>query len=237
MPLDKANGVKPEDSSSKGNDILTSHGNAHVQTAKAKLADLSQNGIPAVNGLSSADNSTRDNSHDIPSSPPSSSPPPPIAIVGMSMRLPGGVNCAEDLWKLLVEKKDGHCHIPDSRYSINAYDNLPGALSSNGPHSGYFLPEDPAYFDADFFSISGDEAARLDPQQRLLLEVIWECMENGGQTSWRGKDIGCFVGVFAEDWLEIMTKDVGSTDRYNVLSRDFALSNRISYEYDLKGPR
>lgn len=38
----------------------------------------------------------------------------------------------------------------------------------------------------------------LDPQGRLLLEVVYECMQNAGQTEWRGKDIGCFVGVFGE---------------------------------------
>ncbi|KAL4871863.1 thiolase-like protein [Aspergillus spectabilis] len=134
----------------------------------------------------------------------------PIAIVGMAMRLPGGVRTEKAFWDMIVEKRDG----------------------------GYFLQEDPAEFDAGFFGISNYEAARLDPQQRLLLEVVWECMEGAGQKDWQGKNIGCYVGVFGEDWLDMSSKDTQQVDRFHVLGTgNFALSNRISYEYDLTGPR
>jgi acyl transferase domain-containing protein len=60
----------------------------------------------------------------------------------------------------------------------------------------------------------------------------------GGQRNWRGKNIGCFVGVFGEDWLEMSTKDVQVIDTLHAMStRDFVLANRLSYEYDLQGPR
>ncbi|KAK2758837.1 Type I Iterative PKS [Arachnomyces sp. PD_36] len=227
VPLAEVNGVATKDSGDSG--TLKPNGYTHEPVTGAKCAnrdDRGGNEIPTSYDVPSTDGLAGGNYDDA---------PPPIAIVGMAMRLPGGVSSAEDLWELLIEKKDGHCPVPDSRYSINAYDGPPGSRSK-GPESGYFLREDPAYFDTEFFSINEMEAAKLDPQQRLLLEVVWECMENGGQTSWRGKDIGCYVGVFAEDWLEMMTKDVVHTDRHNVPARDFALSNRVSYEYDLKGP-
>lgn len=163
--------------------------------------------------------------------------PFPIAIVGMGMRLPGGVNSAESFWEMLVNKKDGHCEVPATRYNIDAFwgPSEPGTVKSR---HGYFLEDNIANVDRSFFSMTKTEAARLDPQQRLLLEVVWECMENGGQTEWRGKNIGCFIGVFGEDWLEISTKDVQRIDRFHALSTgDFAISNRLSYEYDLQGPR
>lgn len=88
-----------------------------------------------------------------------------------------------------------------------------------------------------FFSTGKAEAAKLDLQQQLLLEVIWECMENGGQTGWQGKNIGCYVGAFGEDWLELRIKDTQDIDRfYTVGAGDYAISNRVSYEYDLGGP-
>ncbi|UKZ81348.1 putative PKS-like protein biosynthetic cluster [Trichoderma virens FT-333] len=86
--------------------------------------------------------------------------------------------------------------------------------------------------------MSKAEVEKLDPQHRLLLEVIWECMENGGQKNWRGRNIGCYVGVFGEDWLDLYAKDPQHLGTHRILTGgDFALSNRASYEYDLKGPR
>jgi acyl transferase domain-containing protein len=161
----------------------------------------------------------------------------PIAIVGMAVRLPGGVNTTEKFWDMLINKRDGHCRVPKTRYAAEAFYDAtrPGTVKTC---HGYFLQEDIGYIDRSFFSMSKTEAAKLDPQQRLLLEVVWECMESGGQTNWRGQSIGCYVGVFGEDWLEMSSKDTQHMDRFHVVSAgDFALSNRVSYEYDLRGPR
>lgn len=86
--------------------------------------------------------------------------------------------------------------------------------------------------------MSRSEISQLDPQQKLLLEVVYECMESAGQSNWRGSKVGCYVGVFGEDWLDLCNKDTQSFDMYRISGTgDFAISNRISYEYDLKGPR
>lgn len=78
----------------------------------------------------------------------------------------------------------------------------------------------------------------MDPQQRMLLEVVWECMENAGQIGWQGTDMGCYVGTFGESWLDITSRDLQRPWDGQVNSTmDFALANRVSYEYDLKGPR
>lgn len=163
--------------------------------------------------------------------------PFPIAVVGMAVRLPGGANTTEKFWDMLVNKKDGHCKVPETRYGADAFYNAtrPGTVKTR---HGYFLQEDIGCIDRSFFSMSKTEAEKLDPQQRMLLEVVWECMESGGQANWRGQSIGCYVGVFGEDWLEMSSKDTQHMDRFHVVSAgDFALSNRISYEYDLRGPR
>ena len=51
-------------------------------------------------------------------------------------------------------------------------------------------------FDAQFFSISKQEAIAMDPQQRQLLEVVYECLENAGISlqALSGAPVGCFVG-------------------------------------------
>ncbi|EFE44178.1 polyketide synthase, putative [Trichophyton verrucosum HKI 0517] len=162
--------------------------------------------------------------------------PPPIAIVGMGMRLPGGITSAEEFWDFLVSKGDARSKIPESRFNIDAFYNSskPGSVRTE---YGYFLNQDLAHIDTSFFSMVKYEAERLDPQQRLLLEVVWECLESAGVTGWRGKDIGCFVGSFGEDWLDMSSKDTQDINRVRAIGAgDFALANRVSYEYDLKGP-
>lgn len=164
--------------------------------------------------------------------------PPPIAIVGIGLRLSGGVSTPDDFWQMLINKQSGHCRVPSDRYNVEAYhdERLRRHVATD---SGYFLRDtNLKSFDAGFFSMAATEVQHLDPQQRLLLEVTWECMEGAGQTNWRGKDIGCYVGSFGEDWHNITGRDAELSGVWCTPGAgDFALSNRISYEYDLKGPR
>ncbi|KNG88285.1 hypothetical protein ANOM_002507 [Aspergillus nomiae NRRL 13137] len=161
---------------------------------------------------------------------------PLVAIVGMAMRLPGGVRTTEDFWQFLINKRDGHCEVPKMRYGIDGFYNAHDERYTHTRH-GYFLPEDPAYFDAPFFSVTEQDASTMDPQQRLLLEVVWECLENAGETNWEGKNIGCYVGVFGEDWLGLSHGDPLSIDRSHAISTgSYALANTVSYKFDLRGP-
>ncbi|KAL6903104.1 polyketide synthase [Trichoderma evansii] len=163
--------------------------------------------------------------------------PPPIAIVGIGLKLPGGITTTEEYWNLLINKKSTQTQVPDNRYGAHAFESklgTPGTLKST---YGHYLEGDLEKWDASFFSMSKAEVEKLDPQHRLLLEVIWECMEAGGQKNWRGRNIGCYVGVFGEDWLDLYAKDPQHLGTHRILTGgDFALSNRASYEYDLKGP-
>ena len=191
------------------------------------------NGVRMTNGMNGA--------HEETPKPPQNprNALPPIAIVGMGMRLPGGVNGSSAFWDLLVNKKDGRCLVPGDRYNIDAFYSPSGRPGTVKSQHGYFLEDaELQHLDASFFSMNKTEVEKLDPQQRMLLEVVWECMENGGQTGWRGKNIGCYVGVFGEDWLDLAAKDVQHLGMYRITgSGDFALANRVSYEYNLGGPR
>lgn len=192
-------------------------------------------------------------------------PLPPIAIVGMGLRLPGGVHSASSLWDLLINKRHGRCLVPASRYNVDAFYKPSKTTGSVASRYGYFLTgkeegDDIDKFDASLFSMSKAEVDRMDPQQRLLLEVVWECMESGGQRDWRGGNIGCYVGVFGDvsytikttnpaysyfdvyfclqDWLDLGAKDAQNAGLFRIVgSESLAISNRISYEFDLKGPR
>lgn len=190
----------------------------------------------AINGDS---NGTIQDSMKAPEKSCSSRALPPIAIVGMGMRLPGDINDENAFWEMLINKRSGRGVVPADRYNVDAFYSADGEPGTVKTRHGFFLDHvNLQHLDASFFSMNKKEVEKLDPQQRLLLEVVWECMENGGQVDWRGKKIGCYVGVFGEDWLDMAAKDTQYLGMYRITGcGDFAISNRVSYEYDLKGPR
>jgi acyl transferase domain-containing protein len=77
----------------------------------------------------------------------------------------------------------------------------------------------------------------MDPQQRLILEVVYECLESSGTTNYKGANIGCYVGVFGEDWADLQGKDALNSGLYRITGYgDFTISNRVSYELGFVGP-
>ncbi|KAL2875906.1 hypothetical protein SGCOL_008902 [Colletotrichum sp. CLE4] len=163
----------------------------------------------------------------------------PIAICGMALRLPGGIATPEEFWQFLVDKRDARCQIPASRFNASSYYSETGKPGHIKTQHGYFLDDsvDLGALDTTFFGMPKNEVERADPQQRLLLELTRECLESAGEVHYRGKTIGTFVGCFGEDWLETLTKDSEVVGQYKITGYgDFMLSNRLSYEYDLKGP-
>lgn len=162
----------------------------------------------------------------------------PIAIVGMAVRLPGGIENPSDLWKFLVEKRDARGLIPKSRYNGDAFFDSDGKPGTSGVNAGYFLDRDLELFDTAAFPLSILEIEVLDPVQRQLLEIVRECLDSAGAVDQAGKDVGCFVGTFGEDWQDLQRKDTQDFGAHRMTgSSDFAASNRISYVYDFRGPR
>lgn len=155
-----------------------------------------------------------------------------IAICGIAFRLPGGIRNSEQFWEVLLDGKDMKSKVPSSRY------NSAGFSDPSISNYGYFLEEDLSSFDASFFNMRKSELELADPQQRQLLEVTRECLENAGEVDFRGKEIGCYVGTYGEDWLQMMCKDSQRIEG-NVIGgyTDMMLANRISYEFDFQGPR
>ncbi|KAK6852913.1 hypothetical protein PG995_011464 [Apiospora arundinis] len=162
----------------------------------------------------------------------------PVAICGMGLRLPGGIRSDQDLYDFLVAGKDARAMTPSSRFNIDAFHDAHGKPGSITFKHGYYLDDvDLADFDVSMFSMTPGEVERLDPNQRLILEVVRETFESAGEADFRGKNIGTYVGLFSEDWQDIQNRDWEDVAQYQLTGKaDFMLSNRISYEYDLKGP-
>jgi len=162
----------------------------------------------------------------------------PIAIVGMGMRLPGGSNDAQSFWSFLINKRDARMRVPQNRFNIDGFYSTHQKAGSIAFDHGYFIDADLDRADAGFFTATKAEVEALDPQQRLLLEVVYEAFQNAGEVNWRGKSIGCYAGVYSEDWHDLHAMDALDSGMYRTTGAgDFVLANRVSYEYDLRGPR
>ncbi len=163
----------------------------------------------------------------------------PIAIIGMAMRLPGRVHNAEDFWDLLTQKRSGICDVPKDRFNINGFYHSTGKRGTISQNRGYYLDDvEIRQFDTSVFPIGKKELEHLDPAQRQILQVAYECFEDAGVSKWRGSNVGCYIGTFGEDWLDINAKETQHRGSYRGTGwGDFVIGNRISYEFDLHGPR
>lgn len=160
----------------------------------------------------------------------------PIAIVGIGCRFPGGINKLDDLWQLLIQKKDVIRKISHERWQWPLHLNLETDYKGLN-YGGFFERIDE--FDASFFKISPKEAKLMDPQQRMLLEMSWHCLEDAGLNPERlsGSNTGVYIGVSSTDYHNLLLKDQKETRGYlSTGSGHFALSNRISYFFNFKGP-
>jgi hypothetical protein len=156
---------------------------------------------PHVNTMANGTANGLTNGHTSePASPVSSRPTPPqmpIAIVGMSCRLPGNVSTPGEFWEMLARARSGYSAIPKERFEVAPFHHPnPGKAGCANPVGGHFLDVDLESFDAPFFSLTEKEAISMDPQQRLLLEGTFEALEHAGipKQTIVGKDVGVFIG-------------------------------------------
>ncbi|KAK2623593.1 hypothetical protein QTJ16_007147 [Diplocarpon rosae] len=164
----------------------------------------------------------------------------PVAIVGMSCRLPGNVSTPDQFWELCSRARSGWSPIPKSRFNHSTFHHPnPDKPGCYNPEGGHFLAEDIGLFDAPFFNVTEKEAISMDPQQRLLLECTYEALENAGipKRDLSGQSVGVFVGGSFADYELRNCRDTDTAPCFQATGcAQSLLSNRLSYYFDLCGP-
>ena len=162
----------------------------------------------------------------------------PVAIVGYSYRMPGGIHTDDDFWRLLSEREIVQEPVTD-RYG-RGYQPI-GGFSSQGrlasPYEGLIREDEERLFDRSLFGMSHNEMMATDPQLRMLLCCAWETIEQSGRDlrSLRNSATGVFIGgqvPSVANW-----RPLRGVNEFSVTSISLAmLANRISYHFNLMGP-
>ncbi len=162
-----------------------------------------------------------------------------FAIVGVALRLPGGVFGLEDLWGALSTGKDLVGQIDEARWPVDELLHPENAEPGRSLTFEAGVVPGIGEFDAGFFGISPREAAFMDPQQRLLLELSWEALEDAGipASRLRGSRTGVFVGISGVDYGMRALDDLASIGPHFMTGNTLSIAaNRLSYFFDLHGP-
>ena len=165
-------------------------------------------------------------------------PPMPVAIVGYSYRMPGGIQTDDDFWHLLSERGIVQEPITD-RYGrgyrpIGGFSG-PGRFASQW--EGLIRKDGEKLFDRGLFGMSQNEMLWTDPSVRMLLTSTCEAFEHVGWElhGLRNSQTGVFIG--AQVPAVASWRPMHGAGPFDVTTLSVAmLANRISYHFNLMGP-
>ncbi|OUD15689.1 type I polyketide synthase [Thioflexithrix psekupsensis] len=164
----------------------------------------------------------------------------PIAIIGMSLQVPGADNL-ERFWQNLRDGVESITFFDDATLRAAGIDEAtlqhPNYVKAFGWIDGI------EQFDAEFFNLSAREAQILDPQHRLFLQHAWHVLEHAGYDPhhYDGR-IGIYAGAGMNHYL--LHNILPNPDVINTIGgwsvvmsndKDF-IPTRAAYQLDLIGP-
>ncbi|MCB9664051.1 MAG: hypothetical protein H6732_08045 [Alphaproteobacteria bacterium] len=148
----------------------------------------------------------------------------PAAVVGVSVRLPGGLTTLDATWDRLASGEPVWGPPPASRRDDGVPDAVAGWL------------DDVAGVDLDRLGLPADAARLTDPQGRLLLEGAATVLAQAGVAEGEGR-CAVVVGHDQTGW-EARTLRGGHLGHPHASLGSFggALATRIAHRFDLRGP-
>lgn len=164
-----------------------------------------------------------------------------IAIIGMSLNLPGTSN-ASDFWRVLENGTHNIWDYPESRIK-DAADYIQSMRTEMSEiqwiKGGYLDQID--QFDYSFFGITPKTAQFMDPNQRMFLQTAWHTIEDAGYAGEgiNGRNVGVYVGYskVGYDYERLVTASYpAELKNYIIGNLPSVLASRIAYFLNLKGP-
>ncbi|KAG4100698.1 ketoacyl-synt-domain-containing protein [Neocallimastix lanati (nom. inval.)] len=182
-----------------------------------------------------------------------------IAIVGIGLRLPGGINSTKKFWHSLLQGKNCLSTTPVDRQlhlgMIDMAKQQPGYKLNKNEHYihkyGYYDSihtasiAKPTKFDANFFECTNEEAIGMDVKQRWMLETSWEALEDAGidPSTLENSNTGVFIGMNnSNHHIKLLSSEKATNVGPNFSSVTLhgtdlsSAAGRISYFYKLYGP-
>ena len=163
-----------------------------------------------------------------------------VALSGMVLRGPGGIENAAALYQMRSCAHDCISHVPACRWNCR---NDAASADSCTAHGGFMFGVD--MFDAALFGISAEEASTMDPQQRLIVEYGYASLHKSslvgsglhGAADETGR-CGVFVGIQAIDQLHatLVSKSACSSANAAFGVLHSIAAGRLSYTLSLHGP-
>ncbi|WP_177229814.1 type I polyketide synthase [Lentzea albida] len=169
----------------------------------------------------------------------SGSPDDDVAVVGLGLRLAGGICEPADFWAGLIAARSEVGDLPRDRWSSYPAHGPAATAAVDRAVSRAAYLEDAAGFDAEFFGVTPKEAVLMDPQQRLVLEVVWEALEHAGipPLSLAGSNAAVLIGVGGGEYGQMLLNDPERIGPWSSIGGAYcAVANRVSYFLDLRGP-
>ena len=164
----------------------------------------------------------------------------PVAVIGVGLRLPGGITTLGGLWDALVAGQDLVTSVPGDRFSTDDFVVGDGEVRAGKAYTGAAgIFGDVWSFDPEYFGISPKEAAQIDPQQRMLLECAVEAFDDGGVDPrlLAGADVAVVMGLTVQDYWGLLLRRPGVMNSFAPTGTGaFSAANRLSYLFDFHGP-
>jgi acyl transferase domain-containing protein len=164
----------------------------------------------------------------------------PIAILGYSYRLPGGLEKDDDFFNLLATR--GYVQeLIEDRYGEGStpWDGFGGDHPSNlaSPWEGLIRGGRELEFDCSLFGISVHDAKRMDPQIKMMLMTTWEALQCAGmdQAALHNSNTGVFTGIQTSSisgWRPLYGAKPGDVPGKS----GSMIANRISFHFNWMGP-